>query len=102
MIDEFVSLFQPLVTFLMLGLLGYFVHGYLVRERRYNKYPESCKTTYKPRRITEDKHIFEDEDPWLQTFESPKMKTTPDAQHSGYDTSVGNMHGEDNHVGGKK
>ena len=100
MIDEFISLFQPLVTFLMLGLLGYFIHGYIVRQRQYNQYPDACKTIYKPKRIKEDKHIFEDKDPWLQTFDTPKMKTEPDV-HSGHESTLANMHGEANHVGKK-
>ena len=99
MIDEFISLFQPLVTFLILGLLGYFVHGYIVRQRQYNQYPDACETIYKPLRIKEDKHLFEDEDPWLQTFEAPVMETSHDLNRD-YETIVKNQNAEDNSVPG--
>ena len=100
MIDEFVSLFQPLATLLMLALLAYVVHGYIVRQREYNQYPYSCTTIYKPEKTKEDKHLFEDKDPWVQEFVTPPMKISPDL-NTDYETFIENMNSEENNVVGK-
>ena len=96
MIDEFISLFQPLATLSMIILLVYFVHGYLVRERKYNRYTDPCKIIYKPEKRKEDKYLFEEDDPWMRKFDPP-TETNP-RMRDDYDKVVDNMHRESNNV----
>ena len=67
MIDELVSLLQPLYTILMILLLGYFVYGITKRNLDHTEFPEDCTVIYKPERTEEDKYMFDHDDPWIQT-----------------------------------
>ena len=96
MIDEFIDLFQPIVTFLMIILLGYVVHGYFVRQRQYNDYGRSCRTIYRPEPVEED-ILDEEEDPWMHTFDTPQMNPDPHV-HDNYEEIMNNMSHEENNV----
>jgi len=67
MIDEILSLLQPLYTCLMLILLGYFVYGITKRDLDHTDFPENCTVIYKPERTIEEKYIFDHDDPWRET-----------------------------------
>ena len=94
------SLLQPFVTFVMIVLLGYVVHGFIVRQRKYNEYGNSCRTIYRPEPVVEDKHLFEVEDPWMHTFDTPQMNKDPHV-HDNFEKIMSNMYQEDNSAIGK-
>ena len=97
MIDEFMALFQPIVTFLMIVLLGYISHGYFVRQRQFNDYGRSCRTIYRPEPVEEDTHLFEEADPWMHTFDTPQTNPNPHV-HDNYEEIMNNMSQEENNV----
>ena len=95
MIDELLSLLQPLYTVLMILLLGYFVYGFTKMNLDHTDFPQECTVIYKPERTPEDKHLFDHDDPWLQRLNIPKMKQEP-SLNSDYETITGRM--KDNNI----
>ena len=99
MIDELLSLIQPLYTVLMIVLLGYLVYGITKRNLDYTEFPEDCTVIYKPEETKEDKYLFEHDDPWVQkNIRIPPMNINPDVNTVHEKTMMIMKHHENNVV----